>query len=206
MTRSRMVRSGWHLYVPSGGTSRLKASCSLTSAYRVNWSFVTKPLRLLIALILLFVALAWCTNRDEQPEPASHTYSTLGATAWQNPSWNASPAAAPVIKTPTKHVHRKTTRASRSRSVRHGSASTATTSSSVWDLLAQCESGGNPRTNTGNGYYGLYQFSLGTWRSVGGSGLPSDASPAEQTKRAKILQARSGWGQWPACSRKLGLR
>lgn len=81
-----------------------------------------------------------------------------------------------------------------------------TVSGDVWAALAQCESGGNPATNTGNGYYGLYQFSLGTWQSVGGSGLPSDASAAEQTQRAQILQARSGWGQWPACSAKLGLR
>lgn len=76
----------------------------------------------------------------------------------------------------------------------------------VWSKLAFCESGGRPGTNTGNGYYGMYQFTLSTWRSVGGTGLPSDASAEEQTKRAKILQARSGWGQWPACTRKLGLR
>jgi uncharacterized protein YabE (DUF348 family) len=75
----------------------------------------------------------------------------------------------------------------------------------VWSALAQCESGGNPATNTGNGYYGLYQFSLGTWQAMGGSGLPSEASAAEQTQRAQALQARSGWGQWPACARKLGL-
>lgn len=77
---------------------------------------------------------------------------------------------------------------------------------SVWDRLAACESGGNWAINTGNGYYGGVQFSLPTWRSVGGSGYPHQASKAEQIKRAQILQARSGWGQWPACSAKLGLR
>jgi hypothetical protein len=41
---------------------------------------------------------------------------------------------------------------------------------------------------------------------VGGSGLPSEASMEEQTARAQALQARSGWGQWPACTAKLGLR
>ena len=41
---------------------------------------------------------------------------------------------------------------------------------------------------------------------MGGSGLPSQASAEEQTMRAQTLQARSGWGQWPACSKKLGLR
>lgn len=62
--------------------------------------------------------------------------------------------------------------------------------------IAECESGGEPTTNTGNGYYGMYQFSLPTWQSVGGTGLPSDASAAEQTMRAKMLQAKAGWGQW----------
>lgn len=76
----------------------------------------------------------------------------------------------------------------------------------VWAALARCESGGDPTTNTGNGYYGMYQFMLSTWQSVGGVGLPSEASAAEQTARAQILQQRSGWGQWPACSAALGLR
>ncbi|MDO5049561.1 MAG: transglycosylase family protein [Actinomycetaceae bacterium] len=84
-------------------------------------------------------------------------------------------------------------------------AGTGSAPAGVWAALAQCESGGNPATNTGNGYYGLYQFSLGTWQSVGGTGLPSDASAAEQTMRAQILQQRAGWGQWPACAASLGL-
>ena len=71
--------------------------------------------------------------------------------------------------------------------------------------LRQCESGGNYRANTGNGYYGAYQFSASTWRGVGFSGMPHQASPATQDQAAAKLQARSGWGQWPACSRKLGL-
>lgn len=76
----------------------------------------------------------------------------------------------------------------------------------VWAALAQCESGGNPRAVSANGlYYGLYQFSIGTWQSVGGTGLPSEASAAEQTQRAQALQARAGWGQWPHCAAKLGL-
>ena len=80
-------------------------------------------------------------------------------------------------------------------------------SGDVWARLAQCESGGNPTIVSPNGlYHGLYQFSVATWRSVGGSGLPSQASPAEQTQRAQMLQQRSGWGQWPACSARLGLR
>ena len=76
----------------------------------------------------------------------------------------------------------------------------------VWGALARCESGGNPTIVSSNGlYYGLYQFALSTWRGVGGVGLPTEATPAEQTMRAQMLQARSGWGQWPACAAKLGL-
>ncbi|MFD6178620.1 MULTISPECIES: transglycosylase family protein [unclassified Isoptericola] len=85
-------------------------------------------------------------------------------------------------------------------------AATRLTTRNVWGQLGRCESGGNPRANTGNGYYGLYQFTSRTWRAVGGTGLPHRHGRAEQTKRAQILQDRAGWGQWPACTRKLGLR
>ncbi|WP_284501823.1 resuscitation-promoting factor [Actinotalea sp. C106] len=86
-------------------------------------------------------------------------------------------------------------------------APAAVVNGDVWAQLAQCESGGNPTIVSSNGlYHGLYQFSVATWQAVGGAGLPSEASPAEQTQRAQALQAQSGWGQWPACSTKLGLR
>ncbi len=72
--------------------------------------------------------------------------------------------------------------------------------------LRKCESGGNYKTATGNGYYGAYQFDPRTWRTLGYSGLPSDAAPEVQDEAARKLLAKAGWGQWPACSRKLGLR
>lgn len=73
-----------------------------------------------------------------------------------------------------------------------------------WAALAQCESGGNPTIVSASGkYHGLYQFSVSTWQAVGGSGLPSKASAAEQTKRAQILYERSGAGQWPHCGSRL---
>ena len=77
---------------------------------------------------------------------------------------------------------------------------------SAWERLAMCESGGNWSINTGNGYYGGLQFHLGTWKANGGSGLPSDASREQQIAIAKKIQADAGWGAWPACSRKIGLR
>lgn len=70
------------------------------------------------------------------------------------------------------------------------------TGDSVWDKIAQCESGGDWHINTGNGYYGGLQFSLQTWKSVGGSGRPDQASRAEQISRANTLQKKAGWGQW----------
>jgi uncharacterized protein YabE (DUF348 family) len=76
----------------------------------------------------------------------------------------------------------------------------------VWDALAQCESGGNWATNTGNGYYGGLQFSLGTWQAYGGNGLPSNASRETQIAIAtKLRDASGGYGAWPACAASLGL-
>jgi LysM repeat protein len=77
---------------------------------------------------------------------------------------------------------------------------------SAWDKLAQCESGGNWNINTGNGYYGGLQFNLRTWRAFGGAGMPNQASRAQQIAVAEKVLAAQGWGAWPACSRKMGLR
>lgn len=74
----------------------------------------------------------------------------------------------------------------------------------IWWELALCESGG-ANVDTGNGYSGYLQFSDATWRSLGYSGRAVDHSYATQIEAGQALQARSGWGQWPACSRKLGL-
>ena len=76
----------------------------------------------------------------------------------------------------------------------------------VWDRLAECESNGDWQANTGNGYYGGVQFSLRSWRWVGGEGYPHEASRAEQIHRAEHLLELQGWVAWPACSRLLGLR
>jgi hypothetical protein len=76
----------------------------------------------------------------------------------------------------------------------------------AWYRLRMCESGNNYRANTGNGYYGAYQFNAGTWHAYGGTGLPSSAPPAEQDSRARLLYRSRGWAPWPACSRRLGLR
>jgi hypothetical protein len=76
----------------------------------------------------------------------------------------------------------------------------------TWDRLAQCEAGGNWARNSGNGYYGGLQFSASSWRGVGGTGLPHQNSRETQIEMGRRLQARSGWSQWPACTRKLHYR
>jgi len=67
------------------------------------------------------------------------------------------------------------------------------------EAIAACESGGDYSTNTGNGFYGAYQFTQGSWESVGGSGNPAAASRAEQDKRAAMLYAQQGSSAWPVC-------
>jgi hypothetical protein len=76
----------------------------------------------------------------------------------------------------------------------------------VWDRLAQCESGGNWSINTGNGYYGGLQFLPSSWRAAGGSGMPHQASREEQIRVAENLRSQVGsFRPWPQCAAKLGL-
>ncbi|HEY0904451.1 MAG TPA: transglycosylase family protein [Marmoricola sp.] len=71
---------------------------------------------------------------------------------------------------------------------------------SVWDRIAQCESGGNWSANTGNGYYGGLQFSLGTWQAYGGQGRPDQNSREQQIAVAeRVRAAEGGYGAWPHC-------
>ncbi|MGH3646866.1 MAG: ubiquitin-like domain-containing protein [Micromonosporaceae bacterium] len=73
-----------------------------------------------------------------------------------------------------------------------------------WDALADCESGGNPRSvSSGGTYHGLYQFNVDMWQRMGGIGLPSQATPREQTYRAILLYKRAGADQWPHCGPRL---
>jgi len=78
----------------------------------------------------------------------------------------------------------------------------------VWDLLAQCESGGNWAINTGNGYYGGLQFNYSTWLGNGGGDFAEYAHLATREQQiliAENLHARRGFQPWPACRAKLGL-
>lgn len=81
----------------------------------------------------------------------------------------------------------------------------APASSATWQALRECESGDDYSEDTGNGYYGAYQFAASTWSSLGFPGLPSDASPALQNLAAARLQRLDGWSAWPVCSEAVGL-
>jgi nucleoid-associated protein YgaU len=79
---------------------------------------------------------------------------------------------------------------------------------SVWDKVAQCESGGNWKINTGNGYYGGVQFAASTWKAYGGKTYASQAhlaTKAEQIAIARRVLAGQGPGAWPTCGRRAGL-
>jgi nucleoid-associated protein YgaU len=79
---------------------------------------------------------------------------------------------------------------------------------SVWDSVAQCESGGNWSINTGNGYYGGLQFSQSTWAGYGGRAYAPRADLASKSAQITVAQkvlASQGPGAWPVCSRRAGL-
>jgi hypothetical protein len=108
-------------------------------------------------------------------------------------------SARPAIKkalVTLKQVHRAKARA---KAKRHAAEQVAIPAHLA--AIAACESGGNPRAIGGGGQYrGMFQMTYSTWASVGGQGDPAAASVAEQVKRAEILYATAGPGQWPVCS------
>ena len=82
-------------------------------------------------------------------------------------------------------------------------------SEAQWDALAKCESGGNWHINTGNGFYGGLQFSAGTWRAYGGSAFARTADKATREQQITVaakVAAAQGWGAWPSCSYRAGIR
>ncbi len=90
-----------------------------------------------------------------------------------------------------------------------GAAAPAVASGSVWDQLAQCEAGGDWSINTGNGFSGGLQFTPSTWAAFGGTEYAPAAHMAtreQQIAVAERVQAGQGWGAWPACTSKMGLR
>ncbi|MEV7603384.1 transglycosylase family protein [Kitasatospora sp. NPDC089797] len=79
---------------------------------------------------------------------------------------------------------------------------------SVWDSVAQCESGGNWGINTGNGFSGGLQFTSSTWKAYGGTAYAAQANQASRAQQIAVAEkvlASQGPGAWPVCSKKAGL-
>jgi resuscitation-promoting factor RpfB len=110
-----------------------------------------------------------------------------------------------VVESRPKSSPKPTSPSKPSSSGGSSSGSSSTSSDSVWDRLAECESGGNWSINTGNGFYGGLQFTLSTWRAYGGTGMPHEATREEQIAVAERVQDAQGWGAWPGCTSKLGI-
>jgi hypothetical protein len=111
------------------------------------------------------------------------------------------PAVGSVVEPPALAAleHAAPARASR------GGPRTAVPGGDPWAALANCESHGNTAAVGGGGrYFGAFQFSLSTWHSLGYGGTPTDAPYEVQREAAQRLVARSGWGQFPVCGRRLG--
>jgi LysM repeat protein len=135
------------------------------------------------------------TNRPLYSNTVKQIVSTSGLEQDTNDNSPVAPAqssVAPQVSAVTLGVPQQTT-------------SVIVASGSIWDRLAQCESGGNWSIDTGNGFYGGLQFTLSSWEAVGGTGYPNQASRNEQIMRAKLLQQQQGWGAWPVCSVEVGL-
>lgn len=95
------------------------------------------------------------------------------------------------------------------RGTKKAASAPAVANGSVWDQLAQCESTGNWAINTGNGFSGGLQFTDSTWAGFGGTAYAPRAHLAtreQQIAVAQKVQAAQGWGAWPACTSKMGLR
>lgn len=144
-----------------------------------------------LALVLAAILYAPTTASAAAHEDPQRTFATMIAMCSVEPA-GCAPRLAPRAIAPK--VSRGTPR------------STTVAASDVWGALARCESGGDPLSRSAGGRYtGAFQFADATWRSLGYSGSAADHPYAAQLEGAQRLQARSGWGQWPRCARRLGL-
>ena len=88
-----------------------------------------------------------------------------------------------------------------------GAKTSATFNGSFAEALARlrsCE--GSYISDTGNGYYGAYQFDKSTWSNFGGYNNPAQAPADVQDQKAWETYKRRGWQPWPSCKIKMGLQ
>lgn len=153
-----------------------------------------------ILLVLLAVVTTTSLTEEERSSPDNiHPASASHPWVWSR----AAPTTTVTTPPPTTTTASATTRPSHlSTTISTGGPVTAG-GTHDWDAVAECESGGNWAINTGNGYYGGLQFSLSSWRSVGGQGYPHEHSREVQIQFAELLLSRQGPGAWPHCGKYL---
>lgn len=138
---------------------------------------------------------------DCPTEPVVQAVSTRSAppaTAVEAPTPRQAPA--PKAHVHSAPAHPAPAQSSSAQSSSAGSSSAGSSSGAGLDGIKACESGGDYGAVSSSGKYrGAYQFDQQTWESVGGSGDPAAASPAEQDQRAATLQQQRGSSPWPTC-------
>lgn len=169
--------------------------------YLAERVFFTLGERLALVVLFIVAGIVLTTQNSQasfsyQPTPASPVSAEPESVAWV-PS---TPTPTPIPPTPT-NTPTPTPLPTSTPTPPPADPS----SNDVWEKIAECESHKNWGINSGNGYYGGLQFSQGAWNSVGGSGMPHEASREEQINRGKMLQDKRGWGVWGECAKRLGL-
>lgn len=165
--------------------------------------------------VMALIGAAFLLGRCSAPAEAQETQpAPLTADAATAAGYDFSDNAGRALAELEVFLHSVTTTTTSPRSAaapQADPAAPATPSGDRWDQLAQCETGGNWATNTGNGFGGGLQFmhqrSYSTWLSFGGAEFaphPWEASREQQIDIAERVLASSGWGAWPGCSRKFG--
>jgi hypothetical protein len=150
--------------------------------------------RLALALAALITPVALLAPQAAQEPPSRPDFETVPTTTTQPPPPSTTTTSPPPPPSPpTTQPQRVAV---------NGSGDPGDPAS--WDRLAQCESGGDWSINTGNGYFGGLQFSLSSWRAVGGAGYPHEHSRETQIAMGQRLHAQGGWNHWPGCSRSFG--
>lgn len=146
------------------------------------------------ALAIAFFITAACATASTP----SNTSTTSSNTSTSTSTTTTVPVTVPTTTSPPVVVERAAPRRASAGRVGGGAGS------DVWAALARCESG--MRNLRRGRYSGYFSFLPSTWRSLGYGGMPADHSYEVQRAAAQRLVARSGWSQFPACSRKIGAR
>lgn len=171
----------------------------------------------LLCVLALAISLAGCQSHDTESQPQQGSSGCLIYQPDQCPTEHAIAVTTESTTTTIDLSFLNTTTTTQSSSNYRANPAPVDTpapaSGDQWDALAQCETGGNWATNTGNGFGGGLQFAHGsgwsTWRSFGGTEYadhPWEATREQQIDIAERVLASSGWGAWPGCASRLGLR